>query len=189
MKRLKTTQKRLFSRYTAVIGQHDSTLNVIKRLYSDLSKANEDALLDIAREAYLAANPEAKKVPDRKWLLAFLLGYNPVTKYVYEHEVDRKRARLTEAIIAVGVKQQEFITAFNLFWKQTAQYGIDVTDASTLKAYKDMGVKKVRWKTEEDNRVCKTCKDRNNKIYPISKLPSKPHYNCRCWFEAVKDGE
>ena len=182
----------MFSRYKAVIGQKDTTLNVIsqtKKLYSDLSKANEDALLEIAKEAYLAAYPEAKKVPDRKWLLAFLLGYNPVTKYVYEHEVERKRARLAEAIIAVGVKQQEFITAFNHFWRQTSQYGIDVTDASTIKAFTDMGIEKVRWRTEEDSKVCKTCKDRNNKIYPINKLPSKPHYNCRCWFEAVKDGE
>ena len=192
MKRLKTTQKKLFSKYKAVIGQQDSTLNVIKqtrRLYSFLTKANEDALLEIAKESYLAANPEAKKLPDKKWLLAFLLGYNPVTKYVYEHEVERKRARLAEAIISVGATQQEFTTASNLFWRQTAQYGIDVTDASTLKAYKDMGIEKVRWKTEEDNRVCKTCKDRNNKIYPIDNIPSKPHYGCRCWYEAVREGE
>ncbi len=167
-------------------------LNVIERskeMYKLLNELNEDAYLEIAKKVYKEVYPTSETPPDREWLLALLLGYDVITKYVYEHEIDRKRARFVEALIATKKKQQEFSTAFNLLWKQTSQYGINVTDEARMQAFIDSGVKKVRWITEEDNRVCDVCKSRSNKIYPIEKAPKKTHYGCRCYYGAVKEGE
>lgn len=167
-------------------------LNVIERskeMYNDLNELNENAYLEIAKKVYKEFYPTSETPPDRDWLLAILLGYDAVTKYVYEHEIDRKRARFAEALIATSKKQQEFSTAEKLLWKQTAQYGITVTDEAVMQAYKDFGIKKVRWITESDSRVCEVCLSRKNKIYLIDKAPRKSHYGCRCYYEAVKEGE
>ena len=168
------------------------TLNVIdrsKEMYKLLNELNENAYLEMAKKIYREINPQGEEVPDKKWLLALLLGYDAITKYVYEHEIERKRARFAEALIATRSKQQEFLTAQNLLWKQTTQYAITVTDEALMQAYIDTGVTKVRWIIERDSNVCEVCKSRSNKIYPINKAPRKTHYGCRCFYEAVKEGE
>lgn len=192
MKILKSNHQRLFSRYKALTSTQFDSLNVIERskeLYKALNELNENAYLEIAKKAYKEFYPTSETPPDREWLLAILLGYDAITKYVYEHEIDRKRARFAEALIATKKKQQEFSTAFNLLWKQTAQYGITVTDEAVMQAYKDFGIKKVRWIAEKDSRTCEVCRSRHNKIYSIDNAPKKTHYGCRCYYEAVKDGE
>lgn len=158
-------------------------------MYKILNELNENAYLEIAKKAYKEFYPTSETPPNRDWLMAILLAYDGVTKYVYEHEIDRKRARFAEALIATKKKQQEFSTAMSLLWKQTAQYGITVTDEAVMQAYKDFGITKVRWIAEKDSRTCEVCRSRHNKIYPIGKAPKKTHYGCRCYYEAVKEGE
>lgn len=178
---LKKRIKRLFYRTKATMIFDE--LNVIdksKELYRELDKMNEDEFLKIANEYYKEINPE--KELNRDWLLAILLGYDAVTKYVYKHEVDRKRSRFAESIIASTTKSKEFITAMNLWWRQTEQYGITVTDEAVIQGYRDIGVKKLIWNTEKDDRVCPICRERNGKEYSIDNLPTKPHYGCRCYF-------
>ena len=168
------------------------SLNVIdrsKEMYNLLNELNEDAYLEIAKKIYREIYPTSESTPDREWLLALLLGYDFITKYVYEHEIDRKRARFAEALIATKKKQQEFASASKILWKQTAQYGITVTDEALMQAYIDTGVKKVRWKTQDAPNVCDVCLARKNKIYPIDKAPKKAHYGCRCYYEPVKEGD
>lgn len=157
-----------------------TVIRVVKKLYKDLAADNRKAFLELARKVYNGVEPHGDKRPDGDWLDAFLLEYGPVTKYVYLHEVDRKRDRTTEAIIASTDKAKEFRRGL-LYWGQmTAQTCLDVTDAAALKAWKDAGVKKVRWITERDEKVCKTCRGRDGKVYPIDKVPSKSHWGCRC---------
>jgi SPP1 gp7 family putative phage head morphogenesis protein len=43
------------------------------------------------------------------------------------------------------------------------------------------GVKEMMWVTAKDEMVCRVCRPRHGKIYPIDKLPEIPaHPNCRC---------
>jgi SPP1 gp7 family putative phage head morphogenesis protein len=158
-------------------------------MYSLLEESNENAFLEMAKKTYREINPQGEVPINAGWLLALLVGYDVITKYVYKHEIERKRARFAEALIATHKKQQEFTTASNLLWKQTAQYAITVTDEALMQAYIDTGVKKVRWVTEKDSRVCPVCRARSNKIYPIKLAPKKTHYNCRCYYEAVREGD
>lgn len=157
----------------------------MKTLYTALDKDNREVFLDLARMVYERTEPHGGKEPDEAWLAAFLKEYNPVTLYIYDNEVDRKRDRTTEAIIASTDKAKEFRRGL-LYWGQmSAQTCLDVTDTAALKAWKDSGVKRVMWNTEQDDRVCGKCEPRDGKIYPIDKVPHKDHYNCRCWLTPV----
>ena len=185
--KLKKQIKKLFLRYKATMKFDE--INVIrstKELYKELQKLNEEAFLDIANDIYREEFPESKERLDKKWLMAILLAYDPITKYVYEHEVDRKQARLYEAVLSSKTPNKEFMTAFNLWFKQTAQYGITISDSAIVEAFKRQGIEYVRWNAEIDDRTCGVCKERNGKIYRIDKIPSKTHYNCRCWLTKVE---
>ena len=123
-------------------------LNVIqesKTLYHDLEEANEKAFLEVARARY---KDITGKSPGRTisvgWLLAFLAAYNPVTEFVYTHEVERKQARFAESVIASRNKLEAIRRAASLWIRQTQQFGIMVEDHAVLTAYKDIGVKRVR---------------------------------------------
>ena len=94
---------------------------------------------------------------------------------------DRKRSRLLEALIATRGDPAEVEMALTYWSKMVAEYAVEITDAATLQALKDMGVTKVKWYTEKDERVCKTCRERHGKIYPIDEVPAKPHWGCRCY--------
>lgn len=160
-------------------------LNVIqetKTLYHDLEEANEEAFLEVARARYkdITGKPPGRKI-SAAWLLAFLAAYNPVTEFVYKHEVDRKRARLAEAVIASSNKLEAIRRAMMLWIRQTQQFGIMVEDHAVITAYKDMGVKRVRWITQVDERRCPDCKARHRKVYSINNIPPKPHWGCRCY--------
>lgn len=188
-KKLKQLKKEIWKQYSrtkaALTFDELNVINRSKKLYENLSELNQEMYLEVARKAYEAAYPDNKKKLSKAWLLLLLQDYDEVTKYVYANEVDRKRSRFAESLLSTKRKQQEFMTAFNLWWKQTTQYGIKVVDEATLQGYRDAGVKHVRWKTQQDGKVCEICKSRSNKIYPIDKIPAKPHYGCRCWFEEV----
>ena len=164
-------------------------LNVIsgtKEMYAELEKQTKKAYLSLARKRYqdFVDNPKDRTI-NAEWIAVLLKGYDAVTKYVFDHEVDRKQARLAEAIIASHAPLQELLTARNLWIRQVKQYSINVEDASVLAAYKALGVKKVRWNAKIDGRECKICRERNGKVYPLAKVPAKPHYNCRCYLTPV----
>ena len=75
----------------------------------------------------------------------------------------------------------------SLTWEQ--KFEDDVTFDTVVKAFEDDGVKEVRWITAEDDKRCKECKSRHGKIYPIHKIPPKPHRYCRCYVEKIKTGD
>lgn len=168
-----------------------NVLEVVHELYDDLAEDNLNVFLELAGMSYHQAEPHGEDKPSAAWLLALLLTYDPVTKYVYQHEVERKRARLAEALVAVGKSrrgQNEQWRKGLSFWnQQTAQYADIVTDAAMVKAFADAGITKLRWITQEDEKVCKVCRERDGKVYPITELPDKPHWRCRCYWEPVID--
>jgi SPP1 gp7 family putative phage head morphogenesis protein len=120
------------------------------------------------------------------FVAALLLAYNPVTKYVFKNEIDRKRSRFAEGVISSETPREEISKAKRLLLGITAQFMDDVTFDSMIQAYEDDGVTEVKWITAEDDKRCKECKSRHGKIYPIDRIPSKPHIHCRCWVERVQ---
>lgn len=89
---------------------------------------------------------------------------------------------------AADNKPKEFRKGLRYWSDMTRQYSDMVSDEATLKAYKDGGAKYVRWITQEDEKVCEVCWERNGKIYPIDRVPAKPHWGCRCYLRPVSKG-
>ena len=163
-----------------------NVLEVTRTLYQDLARDNQKIFLELAQERYQETEPHGEELPDLAWLLALLAAYNAVTKVIYDNDVDRKRQYTAEGINSCTAKVTEFRRGLHYWANLTATYGDIVTDESTLKAYRDAGVKKVRWVTAGDEKVCETCRERNEKIYSINSIPPKPHRRCRCVFEPVR---
>lgn len=156
----------------------------VDKCYKDCLREIRQAYLDIARYYYKKAGG-SDSVIDLMWIKHFLGGFDPVTKYIFDTEADRKRARAFESL-AVSKDPSEVDKALRLFHNQVKQWADEVTDEATMEAYIAAGIKKVKWKTEEDARVCPECGERNNEIYPINSVPDKPHINCRCYLLPVK---
>lgn len=129
----------------------------------------------------------------------FLEEYNQTVLFVYKNEVERKRMRYTEAITAIansaeyGVMPLMSETAMKLqknntrnWTQQFEEIAVDMERAATVQDMKNRDIKKIRWVTAGDDRVCSECRELNGKIFPISKIPPRPHRGCRCTFESVK---
>lgn len=151
----------------------------------DLVKREATRLSDTVYRRYHRADESAGFDP-AAWVLLLLMAYNPVTKYIFENEIERKRARFAEGVIASDTPIEEVALAKRLLAGMNAQFLDDVTRETLIQAYKDNGTKEVRWVTSPDDRRCKHCASLHGKIYPIDKIPTKPHIHCRCWVEEVK---
>lgn len=162
-----------------------NVISTMKDLYAQLEGDNEEAFYELAVEVYRQTTPHGDTPPTKKWLYGLLEEYDPVTLYVYLSEVDRKRDRTTEAVIAANNKAKEFRRGESYWAQMTAHYADEVTYQAMLKAYEDAGVKKVRWVTQKDERVCEECSPRDGKVYELDKVPPKPHWGCRCYLEPV----
>lgn len=160
-------------------------IQLTRTLYQDLAADNQETFLELAQERYQEVEPHGEEPPDLTWLLALLAAYNAVTKYVYAHEIDRKQQYAAEGINASTAKVSEFRRALRRWTNFTDQYADIVSDETTLKAYRDAGVTRIRWVTAEDERVCEECRKRDGKVYSINNVPAKPHWRCRCRYEAV----
>ena len=162
-----------------------SVLEVTRTLYQDLARDNQEIFLELAQERYQEAEPHGEEPPDLAWLLALLAAYNAVTKVIYDNDVDRKMQYTTEGINSSTAKVTEFRRGLHYWADLTSTYAEIVTDESTLKAYRDAGVRRVRWVTAGDEKVCETCRERNGKVYSINAIPPKPHRRCRCIFQPI----
>lgn len=169
-------------------------------LFDRLMRENKKQYLKVAEKAYTNAvalavaagydKPDAGKI-DERWLLGFLGAYNFVSGYLYESEAERKRLRLGEQMLTAreylnrSLYSDSLRRSANLWWTQTSHYMLDAVDQATLDGYRDSGVEKVMWNTNIDGRECKTCRERNGKVYLVYKVPPKAHRNCRCYLTPV----
>lgn len=158
-----------------------NVLDYSAEMYKYLREITFTAYWKLAEYVYHKNLPKgAKGKITEAWLRDFLASYDPVTKYVYDHEVDRREARFAESVIASINRAKEIEAGMRSWSRMVNQYAIGVTDASALKAYADGGVERVIWITEDDEKRCSECKKREGNIYDIAKVPPKPHPGCRC---------
>ena len=184
-----------------------NVLSVVNEIYSEVEEEAERQYLDIAQRAYKEASREIIAVfPEKKdrfkplqmLFIAGLLGsYDTKTEYVYRHEVGRKKARLTESLIAINQGQdilnsqatrEALRKAIGLMERQMRNMADTATDEARREAYSDAGMEKVMWITQGDEKVCKVCRPRDRVVYPVFDVPAK-HPNCRCYLVAVTGQE
>lgn len=164
-------------------------IGVVKTLYEEMYALTRRAFLTIARKAYKEADGTEPDIIDELWLISFLESYDPITKYVFAHEVERKMYYLIEGILASKNKKPEIDKALRLWSSMVSQYAIETVDEAVKQAYADNNVIKVRWIAEKDEKTCAVCDERNGKVFILKDLPPKPHIGCRCRTEPVKEAK
>lgn len=182
----------LIKRYQRLFRQARTTsldeLNVIAVSHDIYDTALNETKQEMARLSRVVYERygDREDFDGTAFVLALMLAYDPVTKYVYENEVDRKRARFVEGVLGSPSPLEEIKLAERLWVSMNKVFADEVTFQTMIQAYKDSGVKTVRWVTSEDERRCATCGAMHGKIYSIDKVPPKPHRNCRCWVEVAE---
>ncbi len=168
----------------------------IKKLYKSVDKNIKKEFSKILELLYEELYNEAKAFGfdgdiqdlDEGWIEEFFDEYNPTTKYVFSNELDRKESRLFESIVAdIESKIQSYKTAERLLNNQVKHNSILLEDSVTKIAYKDAGVKKVKWIAEDDYKTCSVCRDLDQAFFLLEEVPFKPHPNCRCYIIPVKE--
>lgn len=166
-----------------------NVINVSHEIYGEVERLVEQESKRLVKSVY-GSYSESAEISDTDataFVLALMLAYNPVTKYVFKNELDRKRSRFAEGVISSDTPREEVELAKRLLAALDKQFLDDVTFDTVVKAYEDDGVEEVRWVTAVDDKRCKECKSRHGKIYPINRIPTKPHIHCRCYVEKVVD--
>lgn len=138
--------------------------------------------------------PKTTEDDVKKWLEEYYI----ITGYVFINEWERKTERYLEEILAFKSADKSLFGAdaaklqrktANLFSRQIEEYGIFVIDKAMLEQFEEEGVKRLKWNAQQDKKTCSACRERDNKIYNINNLPTKAHYNCRCYYTPVGDEE
>jgi SPP1 gp7 family putative phage head morphogenesis protein len=167
----------------------------VHKLYKDVYKIVKNEFLKVINPLYEEIYDEAVALGfegdlrdlDETWIEEFFDEYNPVTKYVFNNEIERKESRLFEALVSSTLeKTQSYKTAENLLIRQIKQYAIDLDDTIAKTVYKDLGVEKVMWNAEDDHKTCGDCNELDGQIFNLKDAPPKQHYQCRCWLTPVK---
>lgn len=175
-----------YSRLKSLVSFDElNVLQEVNTLYREIDIIVRKAFLDLANKVYRENVRRAIRSLDEQWLDNLLNAYDPVSKYVFTHEEDRKCARLIEAVIASSTKAQEIDAALRSMSFMCRIYAVRITDEAVLQAFKDEGEDLVKWVAEKDEKTCSVCHRRDGKIYEIDLLPPKPHPNCRCYFVRV----
>lgn len=176
---------KLFSRVTSF--DELNVINVSHEIFNEAVILTEREVTRLVKAVYDSKREggEISSADALSLVLALMLAYNPVTKYIYRNEMGRKRSRFAEGVIASDSPREEIALATRLMIATNKQFAEDATFEAVVQAYRDDGVENVRWVTAEDDRRCKECKSRHGKIYPINNIPAKPHRYCRCYIERV----
>ena len=176
---------KLFRRLTSF--DELNVINVSHEIFDEAVILTEQEVTRLVKTVYDSKREggEISSTDALSLVLTLMLAYNPVTKYVYRNEMDRKRSRFAEGVIASDRPHEEVALAKRLMIATNKQFAEDATFEAVVQAYRDDGVEKVRWVTSEDDRRCKECKSRHGKVFPINNIPPKPHRYCRCYIERV----
>jgi SPP1 gp7 family putative phage head morphogenesis protein len=180
----------MFAEFKASLLQKDelNTLQKVNNLYTKLALLTWEKLLELGQlqYEYIQQGDYDLELIDSAWLQEIYENYNETTKYVYANEIDRKRSYLFEALMSGETPSKDIDKALRLWSLMVGQMAVDVTDKATYTAYKENGVRYVKWVSEHDSRRCDVCAKLDGKIFPIDEVPPKQHINCRCFTIPVR---
>lgn len=174
-----------------------NVLRTVRKVYDDSVRIAKRRYQQIAEDAYMEAlilagmeRSKAEKLAEESitedWVLDMLEEYDALTLYSFVNEVERKKQRTAEAILAAQDKVAEVDKALRLWTLQVSQYADNSVFYATVDGYQKAGIKKVKWVSEKDSKVCNICNELDGKIFDIDKVPQIPHWRCRCILEPVK---
>lgn len=168
-----------------------SIIRTVLSVYRKSKKKADDHYYEIAFEGYLMglmmcgvtgreAHEMAEKAITKEIVQNVLEAVDPVTKYRFTTEMERKAYRLAEALEAGTDRNAEIDKALRYWTQQLAQYAIDITDYAWMLAFEDAGIELAEWVTMKDEKVCEECRELDGKVFSLEEFPQKPHWMCRC---------
>ena len=169
------------------------SIKLYERLYSDCKKEWRNLYADRYIEMWLylkGKKPDEDELDELVEMEMSRLLYeaHPVTKYIFDSEVLRKRDRMFEDIQASPTKAQKQLAMEKgkRFWAQMTTWYTDFTSQDAeLDAIENAWVKKVKRHEMNDDRVCSVCRKLDGTIYAVDKIPPLPHLRCRAWYTPV----
>lgn len=188
---------RSFGRLKQLKFDNLNILGSVSEVYETSARIAKKRYVAIAYMAYIEAMIEAgiarrdaEKAVDESiiedWIIEMMDYENETTLYKFNTETERKKSRLTEALAVAHNKIDEIDKALRLWTLQVAQYADESVLIGTIHGLKDAGVKKVKWISQGDSKVCKECKARDGRVYRIDAVPNLVHMRCRCVVVPVK---
>ena len=172
-------------------------IRTVVTVYRTSVKKARRRYYEVAFEAYILAmlrlGEDVKKAQEMadeaitmKWVDGILDQTDFVTLYRFNSEAERKAYRLAEQLEVSPDRNRLIDRALKDWSRQLGQYAIQFTDEAVVQAFKDAGVERVQWLTEEDERTCRSCNELHGMEFPIGEIPPKPHYGCRCMLKPLK---
>ena len=188
IKDLNRRNLRLFDKLSLLKFDELNVLKTVSRTYDESAELAKKRFKAVYEDAYLAVAGDRDLDDDimDDWLLDMLEDYDALTHYRFNEETERKKMRTAEALIATKIAKREVDKALRLWTLQLSAYVDRSVLDGRIQAFKDMGVKKVRWITYGDNRVCADCHDLEGKVFPIDEVPPRQHFRCRCYIVPVE---
>lgn len=174
-------------RLRAMSGRDNRVLKrQVKDTFDEIDSRAKNLFRKVANEYYTVTLKDIDQWLDE---------YYEVTQYVYKNEWERKTERYLEVLLTFRNSNKSFSSAdmleaqkraANLIVSQIDEYGVFSVDKAMNKNFKANGVKRIKWNTQKDKRVCEVCRSRNGKIFSVNGAPGKAHYRCRCYYSEVK---
>lgn len=173
-----------------------SLLRAVSAVYDRSVEIAKQNYYEIATDAYIAGlmmcGIDGKEAArrcndriDRDWILDMLEEVDDIMLYRFLEEAERKKQRLAEALSKALNRNAEVDKALRAWARQIAQFALNTVDRAQVQAFRDAGITRVMWHTENDDRVCNDCAPLDGKVFDIDDVPRKPHPNCRCWLTPV----
>lgn len=172
-------------------------IRTVVTVYRTSVKKARRRYYEVAFEAYILAmvllgedmkkaQVMADKAITMEWVDKILDQTDFVTLYRFNSEAERKAYRLAEQLEVSQDRNRLIDRALRDWSRQVGQYAIQFTDEAVIQAFKDDGIKRVQWLTEEDEKTCHSCNELHGMEFPIGEIPPKPHYGCRCMLKPIR---
>lgn len=172
-------------------------IRTVVSVYRESVRKARKRYWEVAFEAYVLGmiilgedTKKAQRMADKsitmEWVDERLDQTDFVTLYRFNSEAERKAYRLAEQLEVSADRNRLIDKALKDWSRQIGQYAITFTDDAVVQAFKDAGVERVQWMTEEDEKTCHSCGELHGMEFPINEIPPKPHYGCRCKLKPIK---
>ena len=165
-----------FGRLKGVKWDEVHVIRTVAAVYAESNRRARKRYYEVGFEAYLLgmmlcdidpqeAHRRAEGTITEKWVDVILSEVDPVAKYRFDAETERKAYRLAEALEVARNRNREIESALRSWSQQLGQFAINITDYALMEAYLDAGVEEVEWVSAGDQRVCGDCHSYDGKYF------------------------
>lgn len=193
---------RQIRKFTGVHSDTTALFDELDVMYKQIEHHSREMFLAILQEAYDDEITKKQRHFDEDFLIIILDEPDEYTTVRYTSELERRAEKLGEQIVSAinrslqnedrtnenGVTipidkeiKSIFDREFNSLGLLLDMYEVRMVDIGRNEAFNDDKVNRVRWVTQLDGRECEYCRSLNGHVFPIKRVPTKPHPRCRCY--------